>query len=203
MRNPKLILAASAALALTAGAAAAQPWTSIDQRQRTLDARIDAGMRSGDLTDREAASLRAQFNDLSRLEARYRRGGLSVRERADLDRRFDALSAQIRVQRTDWQRDGYGGRDWRDDHGRWAPIDRRQAQLDRRIDQGVRSGQLTRTEAYRLRAEFRQIARLEARYRHGGLSRAEEAALDRRFDDLAQKIRWERHDDQRRYGWNR
>ena len=53
----------------------------------------------------------------------------------------------------------------------------------------------------RLRAEFNQIARIEARYRSGGLTLAERNDLDRRFDRLAAQIRWERRDSQ--YGYNR
>lgn len=87
----------------------------------------------------------------------------------------------------------------------WQNINQRQAQLDRRIDQGVRTGSLTRREAANLRYEFRSIARLEARYRAtGGLQNWERRDLDRRFDVLSAKIRWERHDrqdrrDHRRY----
>ena len=85
----------------------------------------------------------------------------------------------------------------------WQNINQRQAQLDRRIDQGVRNGSLTRGEAVRLRAEFRDIARLEARYRStGGLQAWERQDLDRRFDRLSARIRYERHDrDDRRYGY--
>lgn len=77
----------------------------------------------------------------------------------------------------------------------WMNINQRQAQLDHRIDQGVRNGSLTRNEAYRLRAEFRDIARLEAHYRStGGLQAWERQDLDRRFDRLSARIRFERHD---------
>ena len=81
-------------------------------------------------------------------------------------------------------------------HGSWQGINQRQAQLDQRIDRGVRSGQLDRREAARLRAEFRQIANLEHRYRRSapGLTMAERRDLDRRFDALSRKIRWERND---------
>ncbi len=86
-------------------------------------------------------------------------------------------------------------------HGGWRNINQRQAQLDQRIDRGVRSGQLTRAEAARLRAEFRGIAALEARYRRSapGLTKAERADLDRRFDALSHQIRWERRDSERRH----
>ncbi len=85
--------------------------------------------------------------------------------------------------------------------GRWMSIDQRQAMLDERIDRGVRTGDLNRREAMRLRAEFRDIARLENRYRHNGLSSWERADLDRRFDRLAAQIRFERRDNQYGYGY--
>jgi hypothetical protein len=143
MKPIKLALLATTALMISAGAASAQGWSSINERQARLDQRIDAGVREGDLTRSEAMRLRDEFQDLARLEARYRRDGLSGWERTDLDRRFDALAARIRVERTDAAgRDWFGGRDWRDNRGAWIDINRRQAQLDRRIDQGLRSGQL-------------------------------------------------------------
>lgn len=95
----------------------------------------------------------------------------------------------------------YGGQGWNDSRGTWMSIDRRQQQLDRRIDQGLRNGQLNRNEAMRLRAEFRNIARLENRYRANGLSNWERADLDRRFDRLAMAIRFERRDRDYGYGY--
>lgn len=77
----------------------------------------------------------------------------------------------------------------------WMNINQRQAQLDQRIDVGVRNGSLTRREAQNLRAEFQSIARLEYRYRRtGGLQTWERRDLDRRFDILSAKIRYERRD---------
>ena len=137
---------AGAALALTAGAASAQTWMSINERQRMLDDRIDAGVRTGDLSRVEAQRLRSEFRDIRDLEARYRLNGLSPSEMADLDSRFDRLAVRVRLERNDWQRRGdrvagnddwgrwFGGANWRDDRGRWVSIDRRQAQLERRID---------------------------------------------------------------------
>ncbi len=92
--------------------------------------------------------------------------------------------------------DRYGYRGY----SQWQNINQRQRNLDRRIDMGVRNGTLTRAEAVRLRAEFRQLARLEARYRRtgSGLNGWERADLDRRFDRLSAQIRWERRDQQYR-----
>jgi hypothetical protein len=97
--------------------------------------------------------------------------------------------------------DGYRQDSYRSDGYRGAgyvSIDQRMAQLDRRIDRGVRDGSLSRREAYRLRSEFQQIARLQARYRADGLNGWERADLDRRFDILSNEIRAERHD---QYGY--
>lgn len=82
----------------------------------------------------------------------------------------------------------------------WQSINQRQANLDRRIDQGVRGGALTRQEASRLRAEFVALNRLEQQYRRSGgaLTRSERADLDRRFDGLSARIRLERNDRQDR-----
>ena len=84
---------------------------------------------------------------------------------------------------------------------RWIGINQRQAELDRRIDMGQRHGDLTRSEARRLRMEFNQIAQLESRYRANGLSAWERSDLDRCFDRLSMRIRGERHDNQYGYGY--
>ncbi len=161
------------------------------------------GVRNGDLTRSEAIRLRSEFSAIANLEGRYRVNGLSSWERTDLDRRFDALSSRIRFERNDSQdRNWFGGGNWTDERGQWVSMERRKIQLDRRIDQGLRSGQLTRSEATRLRADFDAIARVEYRYRSNGLSRWEQSDLNRRFDQLATQIRFERTDGNRRYGAN-
>ncbi|MBL8546245.1 MAG: hypothetical protein JNL81_07260 [Hyphomonadaceae bacterium] len=173
-----LAMAVAASALAVAAPASAQSWQSINQRQANLDARIDAGVRNGSLTRGEAVRLRGEFNDLARLEAHYRSSyGLSDSERRDLDNRFDRLSSQIRYERND-----------RQDRDNWQPINQRQRQLDNRIDRGIRNGALNRREAYRLRAEFSEIAALESRYRRNGLSFEERRDLDRRFDRLDARL---------------
>lgn len=88
------------------------------------------------------------------------------------------------------------------DHG-WDRIDRRFERLDHRIDQGLRNGQLSRREAVRLRADFRQLVRLEQRYSRGGLNRWERQDLDTRFDRLRVQVRYERRDRDDRRGRGR
>ena len=137
------------------------------------------------MSDRTLPILRADFRAIVAIEARYRAtGGLDARERADLDQRLNALSARIRYQAND------GNANWRP-----ISINERQARLNARIDAGVRSGQISPVEAVRLRTEFLALARLEDTYRAtGGLTAWERQDLERRFDALATRIRFERRD---------
>jgi hypothetical protein len=156
-------------------------WVSINQRQTNLDQRITAGVRDRSLTQAEASRLRADFQTLVRLEKTYRRNGLTAAERTDLDRRFDQLSARIRDQRAD-------------SDGDWTAINQRQTNLYARIDAGVRDRSLSQAEAASLRSDFQMLVRMEADYRRNGLTAAERADLDRRFDALSARIRSERRD---------
>lgn len=79
----------------------------------------------------------------------------------------------------------------------WQSINQRQARLDARIDQGIRSGALNRNEAYRLRTDFRGLANLEQRYRRSnGLSGWERQDLNRRFDALSARVQIQKRDRQ-------
>ena len=86
-------------------------------------------------------------------------------------------------------------------HGAWQSISQRKYNLDRRIDVGLRNGQLSRREATRLKAELNSLVRLERSYLRGGLTRWERTDLDRRYDRLAVQVRAERrdHDNRRRH----
>lgn len=84
----------------------------------------------------------------------------------------------------------------------WQSINARQARIEAQIDQGVRSGRLSRAESRQLRAEFRGIAQIEATYRRSrpGLTLAERRDLDRRFDALQRKVVREKRDFNNRPG---
>jgi hypothetical protein len=87
----------------------------------------------------------------------------------------------------------------------WMNTSQRQYQMDQQIDAGVRSGSLTRDEAMQLRAEFRDVVMLENRYLSGGLTYNERADLQRRYDALEDRIRYNMRDGERAggYGYDR
>lgn len=76
-------------------------WNAISQRKHNLDRRIDQGVRTRQLSHREASRLKDELNSLVRLERSYMRDGLNRRERNELDRRYDNLSAKVRYERND------------------------------------------------------------------------------------------------------
>ena len=64
----------------------------------------------------------------------------------------------------------------------WQSVNQREAQLQARINDGVRDGSLTRNEAVRMRSDLRGLERLEAQYRHSrpGLTNRERREWQRR-----------------------
>lgn len=90
-----------------------------------------------------------------------------------------------------------------DHDGRRGHYDNRfEQRLDRqhgRIKQGIRSGELTRKEAKRLRKQHRHIAKLERHFsRDGHLDRYERRTLRRELDDADARIARLKHNDRYR-----
>ena len=154
MKTIFLTMTALAALAVAAPAAA-QPWSGQRASTSNLQLQLDAGIRSGVISRREAIPLRSTLRELISLESQFSRNGFTGRENAALRQRSNMLSRQIRMaertgpvarwaDRDDDRRDGWRDRDddrrdgWkdrdndgRDDNGRWGDRDDRD---DRYVD---------------------------------------------------------------------
>lgn len=103
----RTVLVALAALTATAATASAD---EIDRRQFRQDYRIEQGLRSGDLTRREAAALAAEQARIRDLERRAKADGyVSPYERARLRAAQNEASRHIRQERHD---DDNRGRFW-------------------------------------------------------------------------------------------
>lgn len=77
-------------------------------------------------------------------------------------------------------------------------VDQREANQEKRIGQGVASGQLTPKEADRLKAEQGRIERAEGKAKADGkVTPQERARLGRMQDHASRDIRREKHDRQR------
>lgn len=82
----------------------------------------------------------------------------------------------------------------------YGNINQRQRNQQNRIYQGIRSGELTRREAYRLERGQYRTNRLEQRYRNSGngLSRYERLRLENRQNRDSYRIYRQKHDKQDR-----
>lgn len=83
----------------------------------------------------------------------------------------------------------------------FAPVNQRAQMIQSRIDQGIRSGGLNRREAFQLQGQLRGIQKLEYRYRLSGgrIDMRERADLERRYDALSAKVRFDKQDGHRRW----
>ena len=80
-------------------------------------------------------------------------------------------------------------------------VNRRLHRQNRRINQGVKSGELTRREAHRLRKEDRTVHKEEKDMRavNGGkLTPADKAALNQQENKVSRNIHRQKHDAQKR-----
>ena len=125
MKTILMTMTALAALAIAAPASA-QPWNGQRSQIGELQMQLDAGIRSGAITRREAMPLRSSLRELISLERQFSPNGFTGRENAALRQRSNLLSRQIRMA----ERDGYtsnrgAGWDDRDDDRRagWGDRD--------------------------------------------------------------------------------
>lgn len=78
-------------------------------------------------------------------------------------------------------------------------FERRDAINNERIEQGIRTGQITPREARRLRVRQGDIERMEARARRDGvISERERSRIEVAQNELGRMIRFEKHDAQAR-----
>lgn len=109
---------------------------NIAPRIEQMRLRIQAGVRSGAISRREAVSLRANLRSLTQLERQYSRSGLTNSERQELQTRLRALRQDVRradgganSRYDDWDRQNDRDDDRYDDRGygtdgRWDEDDR-------------------------------------------------------------------------------
>src|SRR5688572_30607434 len=90
----KTIFLTMAALA-AAAPAAAQPWQAQRAQSADFQTQIDAGVRSGTISQRELPPLREGLRQLVLLERQFSPNGISGRERATLQQSGATLRQQI------------------------------------------------------------------------------------------------------------
>ncbi|MEQ1774717.1 MAG: hypothetical protein ABL891_13135 [Burkholderiales bacterium] len=163
----------------------------IDERQAAQQKRIDDGVKKGELTPQEAARLRADQARIQRMEDKARADGkIDRREARDIERAQRRETRDIATERRDQEKVTPAERD-----KAGKRIDERQAAQQKRIDDGVKKGELTPQEAARLRADQARIQRMEDKARADGkIDRREARDIERAQRRESRDIRSERRD---------
>lgn len=198
----------STALAGLSFAAAAQTAGNSNFFERDVEQqrRIEQGLRSGDLNVQEAARLERESSRVNRMESQaLRDGSVSDAERARINQAQNRVSADIARERSDAER---GNPDSASSRRMQADV-QRNINEERRIADGVRSGQLTNREAARLEAGQARNNSMQARAGADGfIGRHEQRRIQGAENHQSRQIRNERHDGQyrhdgeRRQAWN-
>lgn len=180
----------------------------VNARQHHQKQRVRQGVRSGQLTRREARGLRAEHRNIKQLERSYKSDGtLSSAERRDLHRQLNRNSRTIYRQKHDVQRRNFGGSgagnpgssSAKSPSARDRLVNARQKNQTDRIRRGIRSGALTKSETKQLVEERRDIKQFERAYKSdGALTTAERRDLHGELSELSRDIRVEKHDAQQR-----
>lgn len=186
-------LAAAAGL-LLAGSATAQ--TGTVQRDVNQQQRIEEGLKSGQLTTREAGKLEREEAKVQRDQARALQDGkLSPAEKARLAREQNKVSRDIYREKHDAQTGNPNS----------ASSQRMQADVQRninqqqRIEQGLKSGELNNKEAAGLERGQARTERKEARAAADGhVGAAEQQRIQGAEDKQSRRIRREKHDAQKK-----
>lgn len=169
---------------------------SIDTRQASLDSQIEQSLSSGILNWQQARALETELNQIAAKETSFTADGrLSYRETNELLSDLDVIDNKLKAHIANYDR-------YRRDRGRGnrgrRNINSTQSALRQRIEFGLRSGKLTRTEADLLIRDEQRIAELEAQLRLSGsrLSYREQRRLLTELDNLSHHVTEELNDHQ-------
>ncbi len=185
-----------AALFAVAGIGVAQAQTAATEVQRNVNqqTRIEQGLKSGALSTKEAAKLEQGEAKIEREEARAMKDGkLTAAEKAKIQADQNRESAAIQKLKTN---DVTGNPNSASSQRMQADVQRNVNQ-QQRIENGVKSGELTKRETASLERGQARVDRKEARAgRDGHVGAKEQAHIQGAENHQSKRIFKEKHDAQ-------
>jgi predicted transglutaminase-like cysteine proteinase len=152
-------LTASVLLALVSLGASAQTTADTVQRDVNQQTRIENGLKDGSLNTREASRLESEQSRIDRLQAKELKDGkLSPQERAQLRRAQNHASQDIKAAESNKLR---GNPESKSSERMQADVQRNVNQ-QQRVEQGVKSGELSNHEVGKLERGQARVDRAEA-----------------------------------------
>jgi hypothetical protein len=193
IRQSALALALSAAFAVPA---LAQTTGSEVQRNVNQQDRIEQGLKSGELSTKEAARLEKGEAKIEKTESHALKDGtLTPAEKAKIQREQNAESAAIHKAKTN---DVKGNPNSASSQRMQADV-QRQSNQQARIKEGVKSGELTKHETAKLEAGEAKVSRKEARAgANGHVGATEQAGIQHAENKQSAKIYQQKHDAQKK-----
>lgn len=140
----------------SAASSLAGQWTAnrrpLGDQRAQFEARVDADVRSGRLTQATAVRLKSDYYGLATQEAQYGADrSFTTAERNELTTRYNELLQVLADGR--YADAGFGAR---------AEVAEGQVEFDRRVDASVSARRITRVAATRLKADYNALVRTEA-----------------------------------------
>jgi len=192
----KATIIAGAVASLFSLAAMAQTTGSEVQRDVNQQQRIEQGLQNGSLTTKEASKLEAGESRIDKMESNAEKNGkLSPAEKARIQRAQNQESRDINRAENNSAR---GNPNSASSQRMQADVQRNVNQ-DKRIEQGVKSGQLTNREAGKLENGQARVDRDEARAgANGHVSAKEQQRIQKAENQQSKHIYKQKHDKQTR-----
>lgn len=186
--------ALSAVVASAFGIASAQTTGTEVQRNVNQQERIEQGLKSGELSTKEAAKLEKGQARVERLEAKANKDGtLTDAEKARIQKAQNVQSKDIARLK---HNERTGNPDSASSKRMQADVQRNVNQ-QKRIEQGVQSGQLTKRETAKLERGQARVDSAAARAgADGHVGAKEQAAIQARENRQSKRVYKEKHDEQ-------
>ncbi len=178
-------------VALGSASAFAQTPAATVQRDVNQQTRIESGLKDGSLSTKEAGRLEKEQSQIDRLQAKQLKDGtLTPRERVQLNRAQNRASQDIKTAKSN---DVKGDPASKSSERMQADVQRNVNQ-EKRVEQGINSGELTNREAGHLQAGQAKVTQTEAKVaKNGHVGAREQAAVQKKENAQSGKIHKKKH----------
>ena len=185
------VVVSSIVMSLAAISANAQSTADTVQRDVNQQTRIENGLKDGSLTTREAGKLETEQARIDRLQAKELKDGkLSLMERAQLRRAQNKVSRDIQAAKAN---EVTGNPESKSSERMQADVQRNINQQTR-VEQGIKSGELTNREASKLELGQARVDRKEAlAAKDGHVGKREQAGIQHADNRQSEEIFEKKH----------
>jgi hypothetical protein len=189
-------IAAGLAACTIAAAASAQNTADVVQRDVNQQNRIEQGLKSGELTTKEAGKLEREESHIDKMESNALKDGkMTNAEKSRIERAENQASKDIYREKHDAQT----GDPNSPSSKRMQADVQRNANQEQRIENGVKSGSLTNREAANLERGQARVDRKEAKAAaNGHVGADEQKNIQAAENHQSKRIHREKHNDLKR-----